>query len=75
MSQKMAGSKTSSAMTFYNDITMKDQLKTYEKDIKAWEKKLASMEDAYYKKFTQMEVALSKLQSQQNSLAGLFGGN
>lgn len=75
MSQKMAGSKTSSAMTFYNDITMKDQLKTYEKDIKAWEKKLASMEDAYYKKFTAMEVALSKLQSQQNSLAGLFGGN
>ena len=75
MSQKMAGSKTSSAMTFYNDITMKDQLKSYEKDIKAWEKKLASMEDAYYKKFTAMEVALSKLQSQQNSLAGLFGGN
>ena len=75
MSQKMAGSKTSSAMTFYNDITMKDQLKTYEKDIKAWEKKLASMEDAYYKKFTAMEVALAKLQSQQSSLAGLFGGN
>lgn len=75
MSQKMAGSKTSSAMTFYNDITMKDQLKTYEKDIKAWETKLANMEEAYYKKFTAMEVALSKLQSQQSSLAGLFGGN
>ncbi len=75
MSQKMAGSKTSSAMTFYNDITMKDQLKTYEKDIKAWETKLANMEDAYYKKFTAMEVALAKLQSQQSSLAGLFGGN
>lgn len=75
MSKKMAGSKTSSAMTFYNDITMKDQIKTYEKDIKSWETKLANMEDAYYKKFTQMEIALSKLQSQQSSLSGLFGWN
>lgn len=75
MSRKMAGSKTSSALTFYNDISMKEQMKTYEKDIKSWETKLADMEDAYYKKFTQMEVALSKLQSQQSSLAGLFGGN
>lgn len=73
MSEKMAGTKTSSAMTFYNDITMKKQLETYKKDISAWEDKLAAMEDAYYKKFTAMEVALAKLQSQQNSLAGLFG--
>ena len=73
MSQKMAGTKTSSAMTFYNDITMKKQIETYKKDISAWEDKLAEMEDAYYKKFTAMEVALAKLQSQQNSLAGLFG--
>ena len=69
----MAGTKTSSAMTFYNDITMKKQIETYKKDISAWEDKLAEMEDAYYKKFTAMEVALAKLQSQQNSLAGLFG--
>ncbi len=74
MSNKMAGTKTSSALTFYNDITMKKDLKEYEKDIKAWEDKLASMEDAYYKKFTAMEKAMAKLQSQQNSLAGLLGG-
>lgn len=75
MAQKMAGNKYSSAMTFYSDIKMKDELKSYEKDIKAWEDKLAEMEDSYYKKFTAMESALAKLQSQQNSLAGLFGGN
>lgn len=75
MSQKMAGNKYSSSMTFYSDIKMKDELSSYEKDIKTWEDKLAEMEENYYKKFTAMETALAKLQSQQNSLAGLFGGN
>jgi flagellar hook-associated protein 2 len=64
----------SSALTFYNDIKMKDDLKQYEKDIKNWEDRLASMEEMYYKKFTAMETALAKLQSQQNSLGSLFGG-
>lgn len=75
MSDKMAGSKVSSALTFYNDIKMKDDIKQYEKDISTWEDKLASMEDAYYKKFTAMETALAKLQSQQNSLGALFNNN
>lgn len=72
MSDKMAGSKVSSALTFYSDIKMKDDIKQYEKDIKTWEDKLASMEDAYYKKFTAMETALAKLQAQQSSLGALF---
>lgn len=74
MSDKMAGSKTSSALTFYEDIKMKDDLKQYEKDIKSWEDKLAEIEDSYYKKFTAMETAMAKLQSQQSSLSSLFGG-
>ena len=41
--------------------------------IKKWNDKIAEQEDAYFKKFSQMEVALSKLQSQTNSLSGLFG--
>lgn len=73
MSQKMAGTKNSSALTFYDDIKMKDDVKQYEKDIKAWEDKLSAMEDSYYKKFTAMETALAKLQSQQSSLGSLFG--
>lgn len=73
MSDKMAGSKVSSALTFYSDIKMKDDIKDYEKRIKEWETKLADMEDAYYSKFTKMEMALAKLQSQSNSLSGLFG--
>ena len=73
MSDKMAGSKYSSAMTFYNDIKMKSDVKDYESDIKDWEDKLAEMEDAYYSKFTAMETALAKLQSQQSTMSGLFG--
>lgn len=73
MSDKMAGSKVSSALTFYNDIKIKEDIKGYQSDIEDWEDRLAAMEDAYYKKFTAMEVAMAKLQSQQSSLAGLFG--
>lgn len=73
MSDKMAGSKVSSSQTFYSDIKMKDDIKNYEKQIKEWETKLADMEDSYYSKFTKMETALAKLQSQQNSLSSLFG--
>lgn len=73
MSDKMAGSKVSSSMTFYSDIKMKDDIKNYEKQIKEWETKLADMEDSYYSKFTAMETALAKLQSQQSSLSSLFG--
>ena len=72
MSDKMAGSKYSSSMTFYNDIKMKSDVKDYESDIKDWEDKLAEMEDAYYSKFTAMETALAKVQSQQSTLSGLF---
>lgn len=72
MSDKMAGSKYSSSMTFYNDIKMKSDVKDYESDIKDWEDKLAEMEDAYYSKFTAMETALAKLQSQQSTMSALF---
>ena len=73
MSDKMAGSKVSSALTFYSDIKMKDDIKDYDKRIKEWETKLADKEDAYYSKFTKMETALAKILSQSNSLSGLFG--
>ena len=42
--------------------------------IKKWEEKLQDKEDYYYKKFSSMETALSKLNSQTSSLSGLFGG-
>ncbi|WP_455056859.1 flagellar filament capping protein FliD [Jutongia sp.] len=64
-----------SALSFYNDKEMTKQMTQYKKDIKEWETKLSDMEDRYYKQFSAMETALSKLQSQQNSLASYLGSN
>lgn len=73
LDKKMRVNSVSSAETFYNDIEMKNQLTTYNKDIKKWETKLTQMENRYYKQFSAMEVALSKLNSQSSYLSGLLG--
>ena len=74
MGEKMSSKQNmSSALTFYNDIQMKNDMTKYKDEIEDWEDRLATMEDAYYKKFTAMETALAKLQAQQSSLGNLFG--
>lgn len=74
MADKMSmKANVSSTLTFYNDIQMKNDMTEYKSEIEDWEDRLADMEDAYYKKFTAMETAMSKLQSQQSSLSSLFG--
>lgn len=74
MSEKMSfKANMSSALTFYNDIQMKNDMTKYKDEIEDWEDRLTTMEDAYYKKFTAMESAMAKLQSQQSSLGSLFG--
>lgn len=70
---KMKSTTLSSAYKVYNDKEMDDQLDDYEDLIEKWEDKVADYEDYYYDKFTQMETQLSKLNSQQSSLAGLLG--
>ena len=70
---KMKSTELSSAYKVYNDKEMDKEAKEIENLIKKWNDKIAEQEDAYFKKFSQMEVALSKLQSQTNSLSGLLG--
>lgn len=70
---KMKSTELSSAYKVYNDKEMDKEVKEVEDLIKKWNDKIAEQEDAYFKKFSQMEVALSKLQSQTNSLSGLLG--
>ena len=70
---KMKSTELSSAYKVYNDKEMDKEAKEIEDLIEKWEDKIAEQEDAYFKKFSQMEVALSKLQSQTNSLSGLLG--
>ena len=73
--ERMTANPTlSSSYKIYNDKQMQSEYDEYTKTIKKWEEKLKDMEDSYYKKFSAMETALAKLQSQTNSLSSLLGG-
>ena len=71
--KKMKTSTLSSVFKVYNDKEMASEYSDYTTTIKKWEDKLSDQEDYYYKKFSAMETALAKLNSQTSSLSGLFG--
>lgn len=73
MADKMKGTQISSALTFYNDKEMKNQIKGYEDEIDKWEDRLLEMEDRYYKQFSAMESAMAKLNSQSSYFASMMG--
>ena len=73
LGNKMATSSVSSAYTVYNDKQMNKQYSEYTTKISAAESKITTWEDYYYSKFSAMESALSKLNSQISSMSGLFG--
>lgn len=64
---------SSSSLTFYNDLTMEDELKDYDDDIDKWQEKLQKLEDKYYDQFAAMEKAMAALQQQQSYIASLMG--
>lgn len=72
--KKMRATTLSSSYTVYNDKEMASEYSDYTDVIKKWEEKLQAQEDYYYQKFSQMETALAKLNSQSSSLANLLGG-
>lgn len=74
LTKKMSSSSLSSAFTIYNDKQMSSQYSDYTDKVKEWEDRLSDYEDFYYKKFSAMESALSKLQSQTTALSNLLGG-
>lgn len=73
LTDKMKGSTLSSAYTVYNDKQMKTEYDSYKSKISDMEDYLQDKEDYWYKKFSAMETALSKLQSSTSSLTSLFG--
>lgn len=73
MNDKMKGSTLSSALTFYNDKTIKKSIDGYEKQIKSQEDKLNEVEDKYYKQFSVMETMLAKVNSQNTYISQLMG--
>ena len=72
LDSKMKSTTLSSAYTIYNDKQMKTEYTNYTKTIKEWEKKISDREDYYYNKFTQMESAMTKLNSTQSSISSYF---
>ncbi len=73
MNDKMKATTMSSSLTFYNDKQMTTLQKQYSNDLLKMESRLSSLEEKYYKQFAALETAMSKLNSQSASLAGLFG--
>ena len=69
MQDKMKKTSLSSALTFYNDVYIKNQITALNKQISKEEEALTDLEDKYYDQFSAMETALAKLQSQQSSLS------
>ena len=74
LSDKLSKStSTSSAFKIYNDKTMQTQYDNYSKKLKTWEEKIEDYREKYVKKFSAMETAMAKLQSQTASLSSFFG--
>ena len=70
---KMKSTELSSVYKVYNDKEIDREINSIEEMIEKWEEKVSAEEDRYYKQFSNMEVALSKLQSQTNSLTSMLG--
>lgn len=74
LSDKMSKStSTSSAFKIYNDKTLQSQYDSYTKKLSTWEDKIEDYRDKYVKKFSNMETAMAKLQSQTSAMASFFG--
>ena len=59
---------------FYDDLKMKSDYTDYTKKISEMEADLQDYEDKWYKKFSKMETAMAKMQSNANAITGLLGG-
>ncbi|MBP3199838.1 MAG: flagellar filament capping protein FliD, partial [Butyrivibrio sp.] len=65
----MKGTEYSSAYTIYEDKLMASQYSSYNTKISDAQKALESAQDKYYKQFSRMETALSKINSSSGSLS------
>lgn len=60
--------------SFYDDKKMESDYKDYTSKIADLEERLADYEDSWYSKFSAMETALAKMQSNANAVTGMLGG-
>lgn len=74
MTELSGSTDYSSFNTFYDDKKMKEDYTNYTSKISELERKLLAYEDKYYAKFSAMETALAKMQSNQSAITSLLGG-
>jgi flagellar hook-associated protein 2 len=74
LSAMSKSSETRSFGSYYDDKQMKTDITKYEKKVSDWDDYVKEIEDRYYKQFAKMESAMTKLNSQQSYLSGMFGG-
>ncbi len=72
--EKMKSTKLSSALTFFNDKMIDDQIEDYEDEIYDLEERLLIIEERYYSQFTAMEKAIQQMNSQSSWIAEQLGG-
>ena len=65
----------SSAFTVYDDKKMQSDYDDYTSKIKKLEDKLTAYEDKWYSKFSKMETAMAKMQSNASAITSLLGGS
>ncbi len=73
LTNQMSSTTMSSAFTVYNDKQLQDEYDDYTDKISEQEEKLNDLIDKWYTKFSAMETALAKLESQSSSLSSLLG--
>ena len=71
----MKGTDFSSVYKVYDDKKMKEEYDDYTTKIAEAEKKLQEYEDKWYKKFSAMETAMAKMQSNASAVTALLGGS
>lgn len=59
--------------SFYDDTKLKTDYSDYKTKIEDMEDKLSAYEDKWYDKFSKMETAMAKMQSNQNAISSLIG--
>ena len=74
LDELMKSTDYSSAYTVYEDKKMKEEYAEYTKKIAEEEEKLADYEDKWYKKFSAMETAMAKMQSNMSAVTSMLGG-
>lgn len=71
----MGSTDFSSVYKVYDDKKMKEEYDGYTTKIAEAEKKLQEYEDKWYKKFSAMETAMAKMQSNASAVTSLLGGS